>query len=85
MGDTGDPYEEWYGERSLLSAGTLLERELEDREALRRQREMDDEFYRRSLPQEPRPVLKPLGTASGAQQLKRTAAGDLESHKRSRQ
>lgn len=80
-----DPYEEWYGERSWLSAGTLLEREIEDQKMQRRQREMDEEYYQRSLPREEMPTLKPLGGAGASQQRKRSAAGDLDGGKRSRQ
>lgn len=82
MDGTGDVYEDWYRERSCQSAGTLLERELEEQEAQRRQREADEELYERSLPLEQMPVLKPLG--SGRQQ-KRGAQGELEANKRSRQ
>ncbi|QLQ78595.1 hypothetical protein HG537_0A08420 [Torulaspora globosa] len=85
MDDLGDVYGDWYREKSALSAGTLLDRELEEQEAQRRQRETDDELYQRSLPLESMPVLKPLGnTGSGCQQ-KRSASGELGVKKRSRQ
>lgn len=55
-----DPYEEWYAERSADSAGSLVEQERERQEAQRRQTEINEEVWRRSLPSEKFPSLGSL-------------------------